>query len=106
MSDCLPPDMPELPENAIVYMVNSEVTKVVPVEQVPEINRGFNVPFRDAEGNFTLKYVQTAIIKTKYIDKEGKEVPIEKAVTVVDRYCDKDGNVIHRPLTMLIREKK
>lgn len=106
MFDCLPPDIPGVNENTIVYIINSNVEKIVPTEQVSESDRGFNIPVRDSEGNFTLKYVKTNVIKTVYFDKQGNEVPIEEAFNMRKVYCDREGNIIHRPLTMLFKSKE
>ena len=96
-------DLPQVP-GSIVYMVNSEVTRVVPFEEAPESTRFFYVYVEDEQGNKTLQYVRTAVVKTAFIDEYGKEVPHEKALSVYKHYYDTHGNIIHQPYVVLTKD--
>ena len=77
--------IPYVPD-AIVYVVNEQVTKIVPIEEVPKFERGFNAPIRDAEGNVTIKWADTVLIKTVFKDDAGNMVPEEEATLVNTLY--------------------
>jgi len=103
MLDYVAHEIPSVPDS-IVYVVNSKVTQVIPVANVPEKLRGFMVPIRDEQGNITVRYVKTAMVKTRYLDDEGNEVSMEEATAVITQFLDEKGNVIHRPLSVMMRE--
>ena len=103
MIDHVPYDMPHVP-NFIVYIVNDEVEKVIPAMSVHKNRRGFWVPVRDPQGNITLEYRKTAVVKTVYRDDNGNQVPLEKATGVNTQYLDEKGTVLLRPLRVIIRE--
>jgi hypothetical protein len=103
MFDYVPQDIAPVPDS-IVYVINDEVQKIVPLQNAPKSERGFNFPVKDADGNITLEYRETAFVRTVYFDKDGNVVPLEKASSIMLRYIDKKGNILSRPLQIIKRE--